>query len=76
MHMNSDSVTMFQSMVPTIPQRVLDDLERFISENYHKALPHSLIISQAFCLRFQDYGKLFGMPAITCAVEYMKTYQS
>jgi hypothetical protein len=55
-----------------VPKYVLDDLNKFISENYHNPLPHPLIISQAFCLRFIDYGKYFGMPAITYAVEYLK----
>lgn len=64
---------MSQSMVP---KYVLDDLDKFISENYRKPLPHPLIISQAFCLRYKDYGKSFGMPAITCAIEYVKTCQS
>lgn len=61
---------MSQSMVP---QCVLEDLDKFISEYYEKPLPHPLIISQAFCLRFKDYGKSFGMPAITCAIEHVKT---
>ena len=64
---------MTQAMVP---KYVLDELDKFISENYHKPLPHPLIISQAFCLRYKNYGRCFGMPAITSAIEYVKICQS
>ena len=57
------------------PKYVLDDLGKFISNNYHKSLSHSLIIAQAFCLRFKEYGNNFGVSAITDAVEYMRTPQ-
>jgi hypothetical protein len=57
------------------PQYVLDDLENFISKNYHRSLPHPLIIAQAFCLRFKEYGTDFGVYSIANAVEYVSTRQ-
>ena len=49
-------------MLPIIPQvsmpkRMLDDLHRFISYNYSKQLPHSLLVAQSFMLKFPKYGK-------------------
>ncbi|WP_048169465.1 hypothetical protein [Methanosarcina siciliae] len=58
-----------------IPKYVLDDINRFIHENYHYSLPHSLIIAQAFCLRFKNYGNEFGVSEITDAVEYVRNHQ-
>lgn len=58
-----------------VPQYVLDDINRFIHENYHYSLPHSLLIAQAFCLRFKDYGNEFGVSEITDAVEYIRSRQ-
>ena len=55
----------------TVPGYVLDDLSRFISENYDKHLPHPLLIAQAFCLKFKHYGKKYGLPTITENVEYI-----
>ncbi|WP_048064872.1 hypothetical protein [Methanosarcina acetivorans] len=58
-----------------IPKYVLDDINGFIHENYHHSLPHSLLIAQAFCLRFNDYGNEFGVSEITDAVEYVRNRQ-
>ena len=58
-----------------IPNYVLDDINRFIHENYQDPLPHSLLISQAFCLRFKNYGNEFGVSEISDAVEYVKNHQ-
>lgn len=58
-----------------IPNYILEDLRTFISENYHIHLPHSLLIAQAFCLKFTEYGKSFGVSAISDAVEYVRTHQ-
>ena len=61
-----------------VPKYVLDDINKFIHVNYlnyHDSLPHSLIIAQAFCLRFKDYGNDFGVSVITDAVEYVKNNQ-
>ena len=60
-----------------IPKYVLDDINKFIQVNYmnyHDSLPHSLIIAQAFCLRFKDYGNEFGVSEITDAVEYVRNH--
>jgi hypothetical protein len=57
------------------PKYVLDDVRKFISENYHESLPHSLLIAQTFCLRFSEYGKGFGMSTIMEVIEYMRTHQ-
>jgi hypothetical protein len=53
----------------TVPQHVFDDLVRFIAEKYSKNLPNSLLIAQAFCLNFPDYGKEFGLSIINNAIE-------
>ena len=52
-----------------VPEYVFADIIRFISGTYHNDLPNSLLIAQAFCLKFQDYGKEFGLSAINNAVE-------
>jgi hypothetical protein len=56
-----------------VPKYVLDDLRKFIAENYHVVLPHSILIAQAFCLRFNKYGMEFGVCAISDTVEYLIT---
>lgn len=58
-----------------IPSHVLDEINKFINKNYHYCLPHSLLIAQAFCLRFKDYGNEFGVSEITDAVEYKNHQQ-
>ena len=60
------SVTMPQLKVPA---HVFDDLTRFISKTHQNYLPNSLLIAQAFILRFPDHGKKFGLSAINYAVE-------
>jgi hypothetical protein len=52
-----------------IPGHVFDDLIRFISETYPMDLPNSLLIAQAFILKFPDHGKIFGLSAINYAIE-------
>ena len=52
-----------------LPKYVLDDLIRFINDEYQRQLPHSLLIAQAFILKHQDYGREYGLPAINHAVE-------
>jgi hypothetical protein len=53
------------------PSQVLDDLSKFISTYYRKHLPHPLLIAQAFCLQFQEYGKTYSLSAITDAIEQL-----
>lgn len=60
------SDTMFQLK---IPYSVFVDLSRFISENYRNNLPNSLLIAQSFVLKYQDYGREFGLSAINYAIE-------
>jgi hypothetical protein len=52
-----------------LPERVLDDLRRFISKNYTNYLPNSLLIAQDFILKYQDYGREFGLSVINYAIE-------
>ena len=52
-----------------IPKHVFDDLSRSISKSYSNHLPNSLIIAQAFILKYQDYGREFGLSAINYAIE-------
>ncbi len=52
-----------------LPECVYNDLKKFISRNYPTEFPHPLLIAQAFCLRFKQYGEGFGLSRITDAVE-------
>ena len=52
-----------------VPENVIDDLRRFISETYSNDLPNSLLIAQAFILKHPNYGKEFGLPSINYAIE-------
>jgi hypothetical protein len=52
-----------------IPQPVFNDLVRFVSENYSESLPNSLLIAQAFILKYPGHGRKFGLSAINKAVE-------
>jgi hypothetical protein len=53
----------------TLPGHVYSDLKKFIYTNYSTQLPHPLLIAQAFCLRFKEHGKKYGLFTITNAVE-------
>jgi hypothetical protein len=50
---------------------MLDDLQKFISYNYSKNLPHPILIAQSFMLKFPKYGDNIDLSAITNAVEYV-----
>jgi hypothetical protein len=52
-----------------IQESVLIDLSRFISKNYPTNLPNSLLIAQSFILKYQEYGREFGLSAINYAIE-------
>jgi hypothetical protein len=52
-----------------LPEHVFNDLIRFINEKYQWQLPNSLLIAQAFILKYPDYGKEFGLPVINKAIE-------
>jgi hypothetical protein len=52
-----------------VPDHVFDDLNRFISKNYSNDLPNSLLISQAFILKYPDYGREYSLPAVNYAIE-------
>jgi hypothetical protein len=55
-----------------VSKSMLNDLRRFISSNYSKQLPHSILIAQSFMLKFPKYGTDIGLTAISDAVEYVK----
>lgn len=52
-----------------IPMSVFDNLSRYISANYTTSLPNSLLIAQAFILKYPDYGREFGLSAINYTIE-------
>lgn len=52
-----------------LPEYAYNDLRKFIYTNYAEHLPHPLLIAQAFCLRFEEYGKKYDLSTITDAVE-------
>jgi hypothetical protein len=51
------------------PDQMMDDLREFIDKNYRGGLPHSLLIAEAFMLRYPDYGNQYGLTEIHAAVE-------
>lgn len=53
----------------SLPRTVFDDLASFIFENYHNGLPNSLLISQAFIMKYPYYGREYGLSAINCVIE-------
>ena len=56
-----------------VPQKISDlvfnDLTSFISKTYSRDLPNSLIIAQAFILKYPDHGKEFGLSEINSIIE-------
>jgi hypothetical protein len=52
-----------------VPQCVIDDLGRFISGKYTKDLPNTLLIAQAFILKYPHHGRKYGLPIINRAIE-------
>jgi hypothetical protein len=52
-----------------VPENVIDDLSTFIAEKYPKDVPNSLLIAQAFILKFPDHGREFGLSSINYAIE-------
>jgi hypothetical protein len=52
-----------------LPENVFNDLTSFISHNYPPNLPNSLLIAQAFILKYPKYGREFGLTAINYAIE-------
>jgi hypothetical protein len=52
-----------------VPEHVIEDLTRFISENYRDNLPNSLLIAQAFILKHSDYGRKYGLSEITKVID-------
>jgi hypothetical protein len=53
----------------TLPECVFDDLRRFIHERYQKPLPNSLLVAQAFILRYPEHGKQYSLALINMAIE-------
>lgn len=56
----------------TLPDYVFDDIIKFLSEYYPHNVPHSLIVAQAFILKYQDYGNKYDLSQISDAVEVIK----
>jgi hypothetical protein len=52
-----------------IPEHVIIDLTRFISATYQHDLPNSLLIAQAFILKYPDHGRKYGLPIINRTIE-------
>jgi len=52
-----------------IPGPILNDLTSYISQTYSENLPNSLLVAQAFILKYPDYGKEFGLSAINKLIE-------
>lgn len=54
-----------------VPQCVIDDLERFISETYQDNVPISLLVAQDFIMKYPDYGKNYSLFIINEVIENM-----
>ena len=52
-----------------INEPVLNDLTSFISQTYSENLPNSLLIAQAFIIKYPEYGKKFGLSEINKMIE-------
>jgi hypothetical protein len=52
-----------------IPHSVFNDLTGFISATYSNNLPNSLLIAQAFILKYPEHGRKYGLTTINQAVE-------
>lgn len=61
-------VYMIQSL-KEIPEFVLNDLTCFVSQSYLNRLPNSLLIAQAFILKYPDHGREFGLSEINYIIE-------
>ena len=55
--------------IQKIPGTIINDLYRFILEQYPNDLPNSLLIAQAFILKYPNHGKEYGLAAINYAIE-------
>jgi hypothetical protein len=54
----------------SVPDYVFDDICLFVSENYSNNMSNgSLLITQAFVLKYPDYGRKFGFSEINKAIE-------
>jgi len=51
------------------PEKVLNDLIKFISETYTDDLPNSLLVAQEFLLKYPEYGKEFWLSEINSMIE-------
>jgi len=52
-----------------LPEHVISDLDRFIYEIYSQYLPNSLLVAQAFILKYPHHGRVYGLPAINYEIE-------
>ena len=66
-------VIVFDIWYMMVPQKISDlvfnDLTSFISKTYSRDLPNSLIIAQAFILKYPDHGNEFGLSEINYIIE-------
>jgi hypothetical protein len=54
----------------SVPDYVFDDICLFVSKNYSNNTSNSsLLITQAFILKYPDYGRKFGFSEINKAIE-------
>lgn len=53
----------------TTPTDVFNALSSFVSQNYSDNIPNSLLIAQAFILKYPDHGRNHGLSAINKKVE-------
>lgn len=56
-------------VLTTLPQNVFEDLSSFIFEKYSNKLPNSLIIAQAFILKYPHHGNEYGLSVINTVIE-------
>ncbi len=53
----------------SIPQNVFGEITNFISKTCRSDLPNSLLIAQAFIMRYPEYGREYGLSIINSVIE-------
>ena len=63
------NVTPKKIPTPKIPEPVLKDLTSFISKTTSAKSPNSLLIAEAFMLKYPHHGREFGLSEINYIIE-------
>jgi hypothetical protein len=53
----------------SLSKNIYDDITSFIAEIYHNDLPNSLLIAQAFILKYPGHGREYGLSVISKVID-------